>query len=128
MQYVQQEIKFVEDLVKIFRGKMKEAKAKSGKWGAKQLLKEVVKEYNLTDVEKDIAWGILIIAVLGYDTNKIKELEDEWQKNRQRLISEGNTPIVNKPTKRPSTPLLESFEMDQTQSRFNSYLQKTRTI
>ena len=122
MQYVQQEIKFVEDIIQIFKDRMTKAKAKSGKWSAKQLLKEVVEDYSLTDIEKDIAWGILTIDVLGYDTNRIKGLEDAWQKNRQRLISEGHTPVTNKPTKRSSTPLSKRVEVDQTQPRINIYL------
>ena len=122
MQYVQQEIKFVEDIIQIFKDRMTKAKAKSGRWSAKQLLKEVVEDYSLTDTEKDIAWGILTIDVLGYDTNRIKGLEDAWQKNRQRLISEGHTPVTNKPTQRSSTPLSQRVEVDQTQPRIDIYL------
>ena len=90
------EIEFSSGIIGIFIDKIKAARKSQKGWTAREIFCDVASEQQLTDPEKDIAWCILI--------EKIKGLEDAWQKNRERLISEGDTPVSFKPSKRlPST-------------------------
>lgn len=102
---MQYKLSFMDGIVKIFQDKIKEAKRLKNGWSAREIFCDVASEQQLTDPEKDIAWCILIEDVLGYTQEKIKGLENEWQKNRERLISEGDTPVSFKPTKRLSPTL-----------------------
>ena len=71
-------IPFMDGVKEIFSQKMKAAKASKLKgWSARTLLKEITEEQSLTPAEQNVAWGILIVDILGYDDNKIKEMEDD---------------------------------------------------
>tara|TARA_R110002020_G_scaffold279579_1_gene495308 strand:- start:164 stop:475 length:312 start_codon:yes stop_codon:yes gene_type:complete len=94
------EIEFSNGIIGIFIDKIKAARKSQKGWTAREIFSDVVSEQQLTDSEKDIAWCILIEDVLGYTQEKIKGLEDAWQKNRERLIGEGDTPVSFKPSKR----------------------------
>jgi hypothetical protein len=111
------EIPFLNGVKKIFLEKMAKGKASPLKgWSARTMFNEVVKEQHLTLAEQDIAWGILMVDILGYTDKKVKGLEDAWQKERKERIAQGDSPIANKNTKGSSHPLLESDGVDSPQS------------
>ncbi len=111
------EIPFLNGVKKIFLEKMAKGKASPLKgWSARTMFNEVVKEQHLTLAEQDIAWGILMVDILGYTDKKVKGLEDAWQKEREERIAQGDSPIANKNTKGSSHPLLESDGVDSPQS------------
>jgi hypothetical protein len=106
---------FMDGVKEIFSQKMKAAKAsRINGWSARTLFKEITEEQSLTPAEQDIAWGILIVDILGYDDNKIKEMEDVWQNERKKAISQGTAPHVIKNVRRSSYSLFKSNEVDST--------------
>ena len=110
-------IPFMDGVKAIFLEKMAQGKASPVRgWDGRKMLAEIVEEQQLTPAEKDIAWGILTVDILGYDAKKIKELEDGWQKEREERIAKGDTPVTKKNVQGSSYPLLESDGVDNPQS------------
>jgi len=110
-------IPFMDGVKAIFLEKMAQGKASPVRgWDGRKMLAEIVEEQQLTPAEKDIAWGIFTVDILGYDDKKIKELEDAWQEERAERIAKGDTPINKKNVKGSSYPLLESDGLDNPQS------------
>ena len=108
-------IPFMDGVKEIILDKMAKGKASRLRgWSARTLLKEITEEQSLTPAEQNVAWGILIVDILGYDDNKIKEMEDVWQNERKKAISQGTAPHVIKNVRRSSYSLFKSNEVDST--------------
>ena len=97
---------FMSDMDKIFKSKMDKGIRSSRKgWSATAIMDEVTQEQHLTPAEQDIAWGYFTVDMLGYTQEKLKELEDGWQRNHKQLDLKGSAPLTKKKTNRPPTPL-----------------------
>jgi hypothetical protein len=97
---------FMDSVKEIFLEKMKKGKAsKLMGWSARTMMDEVTEEQNLTELEQQITWAVLIQDMLGYTDHKIKELEDAWEKSRENTSLQSNSPNHKKAAQRSSTSL-----------------------
>ena len=97
---------FISGIDKIFRSKLNKGIKSSRKgWSATAIMDEVTQEQHLTPAEQSIGWAYFTEDILGYTQEKLKELEDGWQRNRKQLDIKGSAPLTKKKTNRPPTPL-----------------------